>query len=47
MQNFTPTGATVAEISVAGQRKNSNQYTLPYERMAGEKDKIRKSTLVV
>jgi len=27
MQNFTPIDATVAEISVTGQRKNSNHYT--------------------
>jgi len=30
MQNFTPIGATIAEISVTGQRKNRNQYSLPY-----------------
>ena len=35
MQNFTPIGATVAEIFVTGKRKNSNQYTLPW-RMAGK-----------
>ena len=29
MQNFTPIGATVVEISVTRQRKNSNQYPLP------------------
>jgi len=33
VQNFTPFGATVAEISVTGQRKNAKhakRYTLPY-----------------
>jgi len=36
VQNFTPIGATVAEISVTGQR-NSNLSSLPYQRMAGKK----------
>jgi len=41
VQNFTPTGATVAEISVTGQRtKHSNQYSLPYQRMAGKKQTV-------
>jgi len=30
MQYFTPIGATVAEISVTGHRKNSKLSTLPY-----------------
>jgi len=29
MENFTPIGATVAEISVTRQGKNSDQYILP------------------
>ena len=35
MQNFTPIGANVVEISVTGQRKN-NQYTLPLLPMMGK-----------
>jgi len=30
MQNFTPSGATVAEVSVTGQRKTAELSTLPH-----------------
>jgi len=37
VQNSTLIGAIVAEIIVIGQRKKNNQYTLPCQRMAGNK----------
>jgi len=38
MQNFMLIAVTVTEIAVTGQRKNCNQYSVAYSRVAGSNE---------